>query len=156
MDVKRGLARDLLLLLLSAIPAWLVAGHMDLLESLVEFSQHHEHLELDELIVAGLFMMVASTFVIYRQWRQALDARRRAERNSAELQVAMQEVKTLRGILPICFNCKRIRNDTGYWQQLEEYIGQHSEAMFSHGLCEECALKLFPEYADEEPKPERD
>ena len=149
MDIKRGLTRDLLLMLLSAIPVWWVSGRFDLLESLVEYSRMHEHLELDEWIVAGLFMLVASALVIFRQWRLAQKAQRRAETRTAELQLAMQEVKTLRGILPICYNCKRIRNDAGYWTQLEEYLAKHSEAMFSHGLCEECAHKLFPEFADD-------
>jgi hypothetical protein len=58
-------------------------------------------------------------------------------------------VKVLRGLLPICMNCKKIRDDQGYWQKLEVYIRQHSEAEFSHGLCPECAQKLYPEYLQE-------
>jgi hypothetical protein len=55
------------------------------------------------------------------------------------------EVKTLRGLLPICASCKKIRDDEGYWNQIESYIGQHSEAQFSHSICPECAKKLYPE-----------
>jgi hypothetical protein len=62
-----------------------------------------------------------------------------------ELQRAFQEVKTLRGFLPICANCKKIRNDEGYWQQIEGYIQEHSEAVFSHGICPACADLLYPE-----------
>jgi hypothetical protein len=57
-----------------------------------------------------------------------------------------REVKVLRGILPICSSCKRIRIDNGSWKQVEAYIAQHSEAEFTHGLCEECAEKLYPQY----------
>jgi DNA-binding response OmpR family regulator len=58
-----------------------------------------------------------------------------------ELEEALEEIKTLTGILPICSYCKQIRNDEGYWQQVEEYITQHSEAMFSHGVCPSCYRK---------------
>ena len=63
-----------------------------------------------------------------------------------ELQKAMSEVKQLSGILPICASCKSIRNDEGYWTQLESYIRDHSEAQFSHGICPECTKKLYPEH----------
>jgi hypothetical protein len=62
-----------------------------------------------------------------------------------DLQKALVEVKTLGGLLPICANCKKIRDDSGYWHQLEAYISTHSEAEFSHGTCPECARKLYPE-----------
>ena len=58
----------------------------------------------------------------------------------------MDQVKTLRGLIPICMNCKKIRDDEGYWHQLEAYIRDHSEAEFSHGLCSECAQKMYPDY----------
>ena len=63
-----------------------------------------------------------------------------------ELQNALTEIKTLKGILPICSHCKKIRDDKGYWNQLEAYIREHSDAEFSHSLCEECAKKYYPEY----------
>ncbi|MGM0655958.1 MAG: PAS domain-containing protein [Thermodesulfobacteriota bacterium] len=59
--------------------------------------------------------------------------------------VENSEIKILRGILPICSICKKIRNDKGYWTQLEEYINDHSEADFSHGICPECAKKYYPD-----------
>ncbi|WP_455379100.1 response regulator [Petrachloros mirabilis] len=65
-------------------------------------------------------------------------------RSNEELQKAIREVKVLRGLIPICASCKKIRNDEGFWQQLEEYLGEHSEAQFSHGLCQPCIKKLYP------------
>ena len=62
-----------------------------------------------------------------------------------ELQQALKQVKTLSGMLPICASCKKIRDDKGYWNQIEEYIRTHSEAEFSHGICPDCARKLYPE-----------
>lgn len=63
-----------------------------------------------------------------------------------ELRQALAEVKTLSGLLPICASCKKIRDDTGYWRRIEEYISRHSEAEFTHSICPECAQRLYPEY----------
>jgi PAS domain S-box-containing protein len=71
-------------------------------------------------------------------------AQQEREELIAELQEALSQVKTLSGFLPICATCKNIRNDEGYWQQIEDYIRDHSEAEFSHGVCPECAEKLYP------------
>ena len=60
------------------------------------------------------------------------------------------EIKQLRGMLPICASCKKIRDDKGYWSQIETYIKKHSEAEFTHGICPECMRKLYPEYSDDQ------
>ncbi|MEX5215345.1 MAG: response regulator [Nitrospiraceae bacterium] len=87
---------------------------------------------------------VASALTLKRE----MDRRRARERDLAErnqqLERALAEVKVLRGLIPICAGCKKIRNDHGYWQQIEEYIQDHSEAAFSHGLCLPCAKRLYP------------
>lgn len=62
----------------------------------------------------------------------------------ADLQMALQKVRTLSGLLPICSSCKKIRDDTGYWNTLERYISEHSDAEFTHGLCPECVRRLYP------------
>lgn len=67
-------------------------------------------------------------------------------RINAELRTALLTVKRLSGMLPICANCKRIRDDHGAWQNVEEYIRDHSEAEFTHGLCPDCAQELYPHY----------
>ena len=66
-----------------------------------------------------------------------------------ELQRALSEIKTLRGIVPICASCKKIRDDAGFWQQVEVYVHDHSEAEFSHGICPECMKRLYPQFAAE-------
>jgi hypothetical protein len=72
------------------------------------------------------------------------------EKTLQELHCALTEIKTLSGLLPICASCKKIRDDKGYWNQIEGYIQKHSEAEFSHSICPECAKKLYPEeYEDE-------
>ena len=80
--------------------------------------------------------------------KKEMDCRKAREeelrRSNEELQKALRDVKVLRGLIPICASCKKIRNDGGFWQQLEEYIGEHSEAEFSHGICQPCIKKLYP------------
>ncbi|MCB9420665.1 MAG: tetratricopeptide repeat protein [Ardenticatenaceae bacterium] len=66
---------------------------------------------------------------------------------NVELQAALEQVKQLSGLLPICANCKKIRDDTGYWQDVAVYIRDHSEAEFSHGICPDCMEELYPEIA---------
>ena len=63
-----------------------------------------------------------------------------------ELTDALAHVKTLSGLLPICASCKKIRDDKGYWQQVETYIKDRSDADFTHGICPECVKRLYPEY----------
>lgn len=68
------------------------------------------------------------------------------EATIAELQKALIEVKTLSGLIPICASCKKIRDDSGYWQKLEQYFRDHASAEFSHSICPDCSDQLFSEY----------
>jgi AmiR/NasT family two-component response regulator len=68
------------------------------------------------------------------------------EARNAELREALEKVKALSGLLPICSHCKKIRDDAGYWQQVEVYIRDHSEAEFSHGICPDCMRSFYPDY----------
>ena len=80
--------------------------------------------------------------------KQEMDSRKAREqelkKRTQELEQALKEVKVLRGFIPICASCKKIRNDRGYWQLVEAYIREHSEAEFSHGICPDCIKKFFP------------
>ena len=81
------------------------------------------------------------------QLQQEIDERKAI---IARLNASLHEVKTLRGILPICSFCKKIRDDQGAWKMIETYIAEHSDAAFSHGICQECVRKHFPEYDSDE------
>jgi len=67
------------------------------------------------------------------------------ESKNKELKKAFAEIKILQGFLPICSSCKKIRDDKGYWNQIESYIRDHSEAEFTHGICPDCIKKLYPD-----------
>ena len=80
---------------------------------------------------------------------ELLQAHRALERKVEE---KMAQVKVLSGLLPICASCKKIRDDEGYWSQLETFIGQHSEASFSHGICPDCLRQYLAENPELRPK----
>ena len=68
---------------------------------------------------------------------------------TVELEKALAKIKVLSGIIPICSSCKKIRDDAGYWQQVEGYISEHSDAEFSHGICNDCLKSLYPDYCQQ-------
>ncbi len=92
---------------------------------------------------------------IYNQelLREEIAERKRTEEDRDrlidELKKALSEVKKLSGLMPICSNCKKIRDDEGYWKQIEQYISERSEAEFTHGICPDCAAALYPERSKE-------
>jgi len=113
-------------------------------------------------IVSGWFELLRSEYRIGMQDRQVrlqlekelleseIAARENLEREKdrtlGELRAALDEVKTLSGLIPICANCKNIRDDQGYWHQVEVYVKEHSTAEFTHGICPGCMEKLYPEF----------
>ncbi len=97
-------------------------------------------------VSAGLLEFGGHQYIL--AFDRDITARRRVEMAREnliqDLKDAFEKIKTLKGLLPICASCKKIRDDTGYWSQIETYIATHSEAEFSHGLCPDCVEKLYP------------
>ncbi|MBN1218564.1 MAG: response regulator [Anaerolineae bacterium] len=86
------------------------------------------------------------THLTIRQLQKTLQEKNeQLQAKNDDLEAALAKVKQLSGLLPICANCKKIRDDKGYWEQVEVYISRHSEADFSHGLCPDCTQKLYPD-----------
>lgn len=83
--------------------------------------------------------------IIRRRTSELQAANTGLKEKNRELEAAMKEINTLSGLLPICMHCKKIRDDKGYWQQMETYIHEHSDVQFSHSLCRECAKKHYPD-----------
>lgn len=94
-----------------------------------------------------LLVVGGGAFGIYRLrvW-QLLE---RGKKLDTRIQEALAHIKVLGGLIPICANCKKIRDDKGYWENLENYIQTHSEAQFSHGICPDCHAKLYPDFPRE-------
>ncbi|MFC1592200.1 hypothetical protein ACFL43_06720 [Thermodesulfobacteriota bacterium] len=91
------------------------------------------------------FITMIPIVVLDRLYRILVSKVHEAEDTTKELQHALAKVKTLSGLLPICSNCKQIRDDQGYWNKIEIYIKDHSDADFTHSICPECAKELYPE-----------
>ncbi len=75
-------------------------------------------------------------------------------RRLKDLQKALSEIKQLKGIIPICASCKNIRDDKGFWHEVEVFVRNNTEADFSHGVCPDCSRKLYPELYEDELKDE--
>jgi hypothetical protein len=97
---------------------------------------HYRYLQLF-LLVSLISLTLFLLFIFYRYEKQRV-------KNLALIREALDKVKVLSGFLPICASCNKIRDDKGYWNQIESYIKEHSEAEFSHSICPECAKKLYP------------
>ena len=109
------------------------------------------------IFIHAFLWLLGTSGICYASFRLSSAERERSkletdrEKTITELQLALANIKQLQGILPICSSCKKIRDDQGYWHQVEVYISRHTEADFSHGLCEECVRKLYPEiYKDKQ------
>ncbi len=106
--------------------------------------------------ISGHFTGIVEDGHLVRAWGVLRDvtefrlAAMERERLIRELQRALADVKTLSGLLPICANCKKIRDDSGYWTQVESYLSKRTDVFFSHGICPDCMRSLYPEYLPEE------
>jgi CHASE3 domain sensor protein len=96
--------------------------------------------------VLAFTLVAAASLIIYVDIKRRKRAEIEKERLILQLQETLVKVKTLSGLLPICASCKKIRDDRGYWNQIEVYIREHSQADFSHSMCPECMKKWYPDY----------
>ncbi len=101
----------------------------------------------ESLLLLQAFMGITSVMIVALATVVSQHKRAEAGRETLilDLQEALSRIKTLKGLLPICATCKKIRDDKGYWNHIESYIRKHSEAEFTHGICPSCAQKLYPE-----------
>ena len=115
----------------------------------LHFQSSKKGILIENRPVLAILKQVAEIRVELTQAQEEIKRRVAAEKERdlviCELQTALSEVKTLRGLIPICSNCKSIRDDKGYWNKIESYIKAHSEAEFTHGICPDCAQRLYPD-----------
>jgi len=106
-------------------------------EIIVSDLYHYRFLQI-LLLITLIFSTIVLLFIFYKYENQRA-------KNQKLIRESLEKVKVLSGFLPMCASCKKIRDDKGYWSQIESYIREHSEAEFSHGICPECAKKIYPE-----------
>jgi hypothetical protein len=98
-------------------------------------------------VLVGERVLFTETHVVERLaalHEDLVNATRELQKKNAALEEAKAHIRTLSGILPICSYCKKIRNDQGYWEQVEAYVSQRTDADFSHSVCQECMPKVYP------------
>jgi len=117
----------------------------DFLEKLATISREHEKWEIDEFLSLSVFAVISLLIFVVIRLIEFIKSNDALKDKTIELENSLSEIKQLRGILPICASCKKIRDDKGYWNQIEFYIRTHSDVEFSHGICPECAKKLYPD-----------
>ena len=112
---------------------------------------------IETILGVALTLMAATAFsqVVYFKMQQAhftafLSLRREVAVNE-HLRKANNRIDTLQELLPVCANCKKVRDDNGYWEQIEEYIHSHLDVSVSHGICPECIVELYPELSGDKP-----
>jgi hypothetical protein len=136
---------DLVIIVVVGIITFILSAYYDVLESIVDFAHQHEYWQLDEFITVMIVLVFVLTFYSIMRSRRLVALNRAIERKNEVLSKAFGEIKQLKGILPICASCKKIRDDKGYWHQVEMYVSTHTNAEFSHGLCPECIRNLYPD-----------
>lgn len=142
--------RELWLIGFASIVVFCVSAWIDLFSTTLSWLYRHDTWQLDEIFTVMVFL--AGAFALYsrRRWHELkaeMREREKAEESNRRLimslEKALTEVRTLRGLLPLCAWCKKVRDDTGYWMELESYIQANSDARVTHGICPDCARKAF-------------
>ncbi|MEW6602087.1 MAG: hypothetical protein AB1499_14030 [Nitrospirota bacterium] len=146
-NIKRSqTAVDLAVIALLAVGVFIISLYFDVLEEIVFLSSQYEHLELDEIITVIIFLAFAAVVFSWRRHVELKRAHKEILEKNEKLSKALEEIKVMESILPICTVCKKIRDDKGSWHTVENYITEHTDTMFSHGLCPHCAKELYPTY----------
>jgi hypothetical protein len=129
-----------------------ISYYYDFIEKMYLWSILDESHLIDDLVAFLIVLTFGLAIFSFRRWREQIrkysELKRlmlEKERMIVELHEATEKIKILKGFLSICSHCKKIRNNEGYWQQLEKYISEHSEAQFSHGICPTCEKEHYSE-----------
>ncbi len=144
-SIKKFLFLKGLTLLILCSAVFFISRKLDLLEAFVKFAHNHEEYELDELIIVSIFLMFYFAFFFVRRWNETNRLNFILKKKNTELQETIEELNQLRGIIPICSSCMKIRDDRGYWERVDKYIASKSKVLFSHSLCPDCIKKLYPD-----------
>ncbi len=144
-DKRSNQIFELAMIALIVIFSFLLFSQFDLLKEVVNLSTQYEHYEIDEIVSTLIVLSFCMIWFSYKRWRETFQALAIIEIKNNEIQHALDTIKILEGIIPICMHCKDIRDDKGAWHSLEEYISQHTDTTFSHGLCAKCKVIHYPD-----------
>ena len=140
----RNLILELAATFVCSAAAVLIAVRFDFPKLVVAVYQQYGALKMEAFISCSLFFVTVLTAFSIRRLFAFRKVNAILVRRNAELEKAMIEIKELRGLIPICSVCKKIRDDEDSWHQIEAYIESHSHAEFTHGICPECMRMLYP------------
>lgn len=139
--------KDLLIIILVSMVTLLLAVYFDAFDRFVHwYVKQTEPAELEEIIIVIFILAFAFAIFSWRRWRELKEIEGILRQERDRLQDALAKVKTLRGLLPICSSCKKIRDDNGFWHQVETYVRANTDAEFTHGICPNCMMRLYPSY----------
>lgn len=124
---------------------FLLFGRFDVFEKIVAWSRQYEDYEMDEILTTSMVLVFLMMIFAVRRWRETKLRERVIDLKNRDLQKAMDEIKQLRGILPLCSFCKKVRNDKGYWEQVDVYLQSRTNADISHSICPRCMDEHYPE-----------
>jgi hypothetical protein len=141
--------KELIFILLCGFVIFAISARYDIFEKFIKFSNAHDKWQIDEILVLMSALFFAFLVFSVRRWRELAQSDQELRMRNEALEKSLIEIKRLRGILPICAACKKIRDDQGYWHQVEMYLHEHSDVEFSHSICPDCARKLYPDFSEE-------
>jgi hypothetical protein len=131
-----------------SIIVYMISSRFDALEFIVNLSTRYEKFEIDEFVTVAIFLSIVFGLMAFKKSLQLSKQNEALISQKEKLLKALDEIKILEGILPICSYCKKIENENGEWQQVELYIHRNTEADFSHGACPDCAEKHYGDLLD--------
>jgi hypothetical protein len=142
--------KDLLLIIVCSLIIFAVSATFDFFNKIITWMYRHDTWQLDELFTVSIFLIVALAVYAWRRQKEFLSETRHREQAEAEkaklipqLQSALNDVSRLKRLLPICASCKKVRDDRGYWSQVEVYIEAQFHTKLDDGICPDCAKKLY-------------
>lgn len=147
---SRNAFKELIVILVLSVIVYGISAKFDIFDTIIGWIYRHDTWQLDELFTVAVFLVVAMAVYGWRRYRELIvqmHRREQAEMESSqlipELEAALADVSALEKLIPICSSCKRLRDDKGYWNQVEEYPATHLRARFDAGICPECARRLY-------------
>ena len=143
--MKHSLRNEMIIFIALSMPLMLIAINMDILEKIFIYSRKHENYEIDEIFIILLFLSFLIFFYNIRNNKKLKTANLIIKKKNKELEKALKDINTLKGMITICSVCKNIKVKENYWQKIEDYISENSDTQFSHGICMDCAHKLYPD-----------